>query len=322
MVTRFNINNSVIDSFNFLSVGNGEFSFTVDITGLQTFPDWYSCGFPLGTMSDWGWHRGENPGCNYRFNLGIIALQILKKNGKEVSINDIKDPVQILNLWTGEIDSRFDVEGMPVHLKTVCHSDYDMISVKVNSDLIGMKRLRIKINFPPGLPSTTGYVFDSPHKQSTKILADTNNYSIFARAQDNNNYYVLVWRNSAELKKVTQHIYYLEPHQIDSVYSFSCQFMKNLETGRIQNFGETETASKKSWEKFWNNVSADDFQGWSGPRAKELERRIILSKYFTKIKCNVPLSGLETGLTYDSWFGKFHIEMHWWLKCQKNSSQK
>ena len=93
--------------------------------------------------------------------------------------------------------------------------------------------------------------------------------------------------------------------------------MKNLETGRIQNFGETETASKKSWEKFWNNVSADDFQGWSGPRAKELERRIILSKYFTKIKCNVPLSGLETGLTYDSWFGKFHIEMHWWLKCQK-----
>jgi hypothetical protein len=55
-----------------LSVGNGEFCYTVDVTGLQTFPDRYpvenpgGAGTPgtlLGTQSQWGWHSmpGERP---------------------------------------------------------------------------------------------------------------------------------------------------------------------------------------------------------------------------------------------------------------------
>lgn len=42
-------------------MGNGKFAFTVDITGLQTFPGLCSEGIPLGTMSDWGWHTWPNP---------------------------------------------------------------------------------------------------------------------------------------------------------------------------------------------------------------------------------------------------------------------
>ena len=61
LVTRHNIENSVTDSLNSLSVGNGEFAFTVDLTGLQTFPEFYSNGISLGTMSNWGWHTAENP---------------------------------------------------------------------------------------------------------------------------------------------------------------------------------------------------------------------------------------------------------------------
>ena len=49
-----------------LSVGNGEFAFTVDATGLQTFPELYSAGVPLGTQSQWGWHSFANPE-KYRF---------------------------------------------------------------------------------------------------------------------------------------------------------------------------------------------------------------------------------------------------------------
>jgi hypothetical protein len=69
LVTRHNIVNSVIDSLNSLSVGNGDFAFTVDITGLQTFPEYYSKGISLGTMSNWGWHTGENPD---NFNLSDV----------------------------------------------------------------------------------------------------------------------------------------------------------------------------------------------------------------------------------------------------------
>lgn len=353
LVTRHNIENSVVDSLNSLSVGNGEFAFTVDITGLQTFPELYSRGISLGTMSDWGWHSGENPdsfkiselyksysvhGRNidylrqwmtnedarkaaasdwlrrnpYRFHLGMIGLQILKEDGKEISITDIKDPVQNLNLWTGEIDSRFNIEGVPVHLKTICHPDYDMISVKIISPLIGKKRLRIKINFPLGVSSPTGYDFNSPGKHITKILSDTNNLTIFRRSQEKDKYNVIVWRNDAVMKEIRQHLYYLEPAQTDSVYSFSCQFLNDPGTGRVQNFGETAAASTKNWEKFWSTGGAVDFSECTDPRANELERRMILSRYLTKIQCSGSLPPAETGLTYNSWFGKFHLEMHWW----------
>ncbi|HPF03947.1 MAG TPA: hypothetical protein PLE95_12130, partial [Bacteroidales bacterium] len=61
VVNRHNIKNTTADSLNSLSVGNGEFAFTADITGLQTFPEVYARGIPLGTMSNWGWHSEKNP---------------------------------------------------------------------------------------------------------------------------------------------------------------------------------------------------------------------------------------------------------------------
>jgi len=44
-----------------LTVGNGKFAFTVDPTGLQTFPEAYNQGLELGTMADYGWHNQPNP---------------------------------------------------------------------------------------------------------------------------------------------------------------------------------------------------------------------------------------------------------------------
>lgn len=56
-----------IDALESLSVGNGDFAFTVDATGLQTFPENYAQGVPLGTMSNWGWHYAPNvQGYNFR----------------------------------------------------------------------------------------------------------------------------------------------------------------------------------------------------------------------------------------------------------------
>lgn len=60
LVNRNNPQFSAFDSLASLSVGNGEFAFTVDITGLQTFPDAYKKGVPLGTQSQWGWHSFAN----------------------------------------------------------------------------------------------------------------------------------------------------------------------------------------------------------------------------------------------------------------------
>lgn len=352
LVTRHNIENTLIDSLNSLSVGNGEFAFTVDITGLQTFPEFYSKGISLGTFSNWGWHTEKNPenfqlsdvykpydvhgravdyvhqfSANedvrkaeatdwlrsnpHKIHLGMIGLEILKEDGSEIALSDVKDPVQKLNLWTGEIDSRFTIEGEPIHLKTVCHPDLDMISVKIISGLIGKNRLKVKINFPLGVSSKNGYDFNAPDKHTTNILSDTNNVTVFKRIQDNDSYTVAVGRNNADLKRVTQHMYYLEPQKTDSVYEFSCQFIKTPGTIGIESFSTTEEACKKSWEKFWSTGGAVDFSECTDPRANELERRVILSQYLTKIQCSGSLPSSETGLTFNSWYGKFHLEMHW-----------
>lgn len=353
LVTRHNIENSVIDSLNSLSVGNGDFAFTVDITGLQTFPEFYSKGIPLGTMSNWGWHTEENPESfqledayksydvhgrtvdyvnqykvsedehkaaasewlranPHRIQLGLIGLHIVKEDGTEITIEDIKNPVQRLNLWKGEIESRFEIEGEPVHLVTVCNPDYDMVSVRIESGLITKGRLKIKLNFPAANPAWSGYNFLSPEKHKTKLLTDSNNISVFKRIQDSDSYNVLFNRSSGILLEGSEHIYFIEPQSTDSVFTFSCHFFTDPGTGYVRSFEEVKTESNKSWNDFWMSGGAVDFSECTDPRAMELERRVILSQYLTRIQCSGKLPPAETGLTYNSWYGKFHLEMHWW----------
>ena len=61
LVERNNPHITSIDTLASLSVGNGRFAFTADVTGLQTFQTLYSKGVPLGTQSQWGWHSFDNP---------------------------------------------------------------------------------------------------------------------------------------------------------------------------------------------------------------------------------------------------------------------
>ena len=60
LVMRHNVTQTHIDKLSPLSVGNGRFCYTADITGMQTFPELYREGIPLSTMSEWGWHRFPN----------------------------------------------------------------------------------------------------------------------------------------------------------------------------------------------------------------------------------------------------------------------
>jgi len=60
LVSNHQVSVTSIDSLSSLTVGNGKFAFTVDFTGLQSFPDTYENGIPLGTQSEWGWHSFPN----------------------------------------------------------------------------------------------------------------------------------------------------------------------------------------------------------------------------------------------------------------------
>src|SRR5438552_13243848 len=61
LVRRHNPVLTDLDPASPLSVGNGEFAFTADVTGLQTFDDAYLKTTPLCTMSQWASHRDQRP---------------------------------------------------------------------------------------------------------------------------------------------------------------------------------------------------------------------------------------------------------------------
>jgi hypothetical protein len=280
LVSKYNIENTFIDSLIRLRVGNPQFEFRVDMTGLQTFPEYYSGDKHPGTVSTW---TKSNP-CN--FNLGKVGLQILKKDGREISISDLQEPVQKLNLWTGEIESIFRVDDIPVNIKTVCHADYDLISVRISSGLIADGRLRIKIVFGSDDSDDVNSNLTSENNNLTRKLSDTNNITILNRIKDQENYFILVWRNGSVLKEVEKQVYYLEPESADSVYSFSCQFMSDAVNGRVQNFGETFASSRKSLSKYWNSMDEKDFRKYAGKKDREMKGRDILLKYFDRIACS------------------------------------
>ena len=193
LVTRHNVVLRQFDADNPLTVGNGEFAFTVDATGLQTFPEAFEHTTPLGTLSDWGWHTIPNtngwsidtfqfkefPNLNgrlvpyadvphnqqtpeikwlranpHRLHLGQIGFVLRHADGSLAQTNDLTDIEQTLDLWNGEIVSHFKFDGQPVEVETVCDPKLDGIAVRVESPLLKQGRLAIQIHFPYGTGET------------------------------------------------------------------------------------------------------------------------------------------------------------------------
>jgi hypothetical protein len=75
---------------------------------------------------------------------------------------------------------------------------------------------------------------------------------------------------------------------------------------------ETVAASAAHWEKFWQQSAAVDFSGSTDLRAKQVEERIILSRYLMAVQMAGEVPPQESGLTCNTWYGKHHTEMIWW----------
>jgi hypothetical protein len=340
---------SAFDSLASLSVGNGEFAFTVDATGLQTFPQKYTLGVPLGTQSQWGWHNFANPN-NYRheetlksynfrgktepystqFNeegrpkeasewfrvnpqrlhLGIIGFELSEQS----DINKISSINQTLELWKGQIISKFNFNDSPVLVETSCHPSRDIVCAHI----VSKARISIKLHFPypSGEHSDDGCNWESNEKHSTTIISQTENSALLERKIDETTYYVSIqWEGKAKLTEKEKNYFILQPASDD--FGFTASFTANRPTESTQpTTAETKTASDNYWNNFWTKGGAVDFSKCKDKRAPELERRVVLSQYLLAIQCAGSVPPQETGLTYNSWFGKFHLEMIWWHEAQ------
>jgi len=353
LVNRHKILIDSVNILNPLTVGNGKFAYTVDFTGLQTFPSLYESGIPLGTQSEWGWHSYPNTmdykfeetledynyhgrqvpfsvqirmperkreAVNYfrqnphRLHLGVIGLDLTHPDGKAVTADEINEIHQTLNPWNGEIASHFKIADNPVTVTTFVHQDLDLISASISSPLIEQGLLRIKISFPypTGQHTDSGCDWNEPERHFSEIKTGPGSASI-KRSIDDTTYEVkLEWSTDAEIEKSDKHIFYLKPGRGKHDFSFSCLFSEEPFTDNLPDYHATEENNKVSWKSFWLSGGAVDLSGSTNPRAPELERRIILSQYLTKVQCAGAFPPSETGLTFNSWHGKFHLEMHYW----------
>ena len=352
LVARNSPKVTAFDKHASLSLGNGNFAFTTDATGLQSFPEIYANGVPLGTQSQWGWHSFPNrenykpeealknynfrgreepyavqfnePGraqeaANYyrvnphRLHLRYVGLELTDDNGEPMAPVQISGISQKLNLWEGILHSRFMVDNDSASVTTAEHPEKDLLAAKLNSSLIGKGRMKVHFRFPypTGAHSDDATDWTVPEKHRTEILSQDAHTFILKRTLDETTYYVRVTHEGeATLTEKEPHYFVLKPRA--DPFAFTCEFLEDLPQQADNNCQAVMNASSRYWISFWQDGAAVDFSDCTDKRARELERRVVLSQYLMAIQSAGVYPPQETGLTYNSWYGKFHLEMHWW----------
>jgi hypothetical protein len=342
LVMRNNPHITAFDSLTSFSVGNGEFAFTADITGLQTFPDDYKKGIPLGTQSQWGWHSFANPenfkheetlksynfrgkeelyavqfnddgrqkdAANWfrenphRLHLGIIGFDIPDKN--EISSVD-----QTLDLWQGIIFSSFIFQNNKIDVRTTCHPKQDMIAASIHGNKI--PALKLNFPYPSGAHTDDGCDWTKNELHSTEIIENQSGRVVLKRIIDDTVYYLTInWQGQGDFSQKASNMFLLQPSSSDFAFTVAFTAAKP-ENSAVETASDVINESAVCWMNFWKTGAVVDFSACKDSRARELERRVVLSQYLLAIQCAGSTPPQETGLTYNSWYGKFHLEMIWW----------
>ena len=361
VVNKHNPIVTAADNLASLTVGNGHFATTVDITGLQSYPFEYGAGVPLNAMSDWGWHKFENTNHltpaeseksfdfghghqevyaveykkaedgrhqqateyfrvnPHRLNLGTIGFDLKDKNGRQLKLNDLSDIRQELKLWDGEIESVFTADGEKMEVTTGVHPAKDALYARVKSQLLKDQRATIAIRFsyPTGKHADDANDWTKPERHQSVVIAQDAHSATIERTLDSTTYYVHIeWEGHANLENCGSH--HFELATSDDVLTFSAAYLPNKPGATKQadaasfEYDQYHKATLRHWNRWWKEGAFIDFSQCTDPRAKELERRVILSQYLTQINCANNMPPQESGLTYNTWFGRPHLEMTWW----------
>lgn len=362
LVRRHNPKSSRWDPLSPLSLGNGDFAFTADFTGLQSFVTDGADGVPRCTMSQQGFHSypdapedsrylhlkeyphgGRRVGYMtdstgqeelfdglrinpHRFHLGQAGLFFQgisdgpEKGGpreKEV-LARVEGIRQELDLWTGMLHSRFRFDGQAVSVETVCHPELPLISVRIQSALLSKGKAGLDLRFPYGSHTISGadWSRDSAHRSTLKSDGRCG-YYIERNMDECRCGAQLQFFGDNSIRKDQKGPHHWRFSGSGESLQFSLLFAPEDDRRlKLPDFAESAGRASRYWKLFWCDGGAVSFEGSRDPRAFELERRVILSQYLLAIQSMGSLPPAETGLTCNSWYGKFHLEMHPWHALQ------
>ncbi|KAJ9141908.1 Six-hairpin glycosidase-like protein [Pleurostoma richardsiae] len=345
VVQAFNPRRNASSNSTPLQVGNGNFAFGVDVTGLQTFK-------PFGTLSTWGWHNFSLPTTpgetsvddftgldwwthdrlvNYdqpnpaepdisnwliqnpqRLNLGNVGFSFGEAAVDETQLDE-KD--QVLDMWSGNITSNFVYKGSCVTVETWAAPDSDSVGISIRSDLLSSRDLGVFFDFPYSDVNK----FDAPFvgvwnatTEHSTGLKTTNKRATIAHSLGQTNYWLTVhWEGNASMSDAASgsHRYILTTlgsRELKLVASFSPY------DGEAPSYDALVRGSKTWWRKYWKSGAFIDLASVDSSDALELQRRIVQSQYLMAVNSASSLPPQESGLVNNGWYGKFHLEMYFW----------
>jgi hypothetical protein len=342
---------TAIDTRAPLTVGNGRFAFTADVTGLQTLPDLYHAqGIPLETQARWSWHENANPAgyqladanvdytahgrtVGYPTNAKSDAGQWLRENphtqplprigfvltgrdARAITSADVAGIDQRLDLWRGSLHSKLTLLGQPVAVQGAVSPASDTVALAIRSPLLAQRRLAVRIALPYGYARAKTHHnppldFTQDGGHRSTVLEQTDRKLVVEHQRGGARYAMTI----ASAGKLV--ILQPAPHVFEivpaagEVLDFSVSFVQEG-AAPATDAGIVFGASARHWQQFWQGGAAVDFAGSTDPRAPELERRVVLSQYLTAVQLGDTLPASESGLTTSTWYGKHHTEMVWW----------
>jgi hypothetical protein len=348
IVQKYNLNRNQSHPYSPVQVGNGNFAFGTDITGLQTF-------LPHNTLSSWGWHNSSLPtttnqttpeDCtgvdwwthdrfvNYaqpnptqanisqwmisnphRINLGRVGLWFGDSNTTEQCLTDKE---QLLDLWDGIISSSFMLNGTQVQVTTIASPDTDTVAVKLSSSLLDPDNLAVLFDFPY---ATDKNKFDAPFvglfnatSNHTTVLQSGTEKACITHTLSSTIYVAeIAWEGDATVSRLKEdeHKYILASKQNTNTLAFTVTYAPRP-TNTTTRFADIEKTSKTWWADYWSSGAFISLPTATNSSANELQRRIILSQYLLAVNGAGKEPPQESGLVNNGWYGKYHLEMVFW----------
>lgn len=248
-------------------------------------------------------------------------------NGQNITEADLSDARQELDLWSGTITSTFAVDGYNVTVKTYTAQSSSTVGIAIHSTRVQDGRLSLFLDFPWNDGSQkfqapyVGYWNDTDSHTTAltagpglgeNVLWQINHTmsvaSFYTTLGGGDNF-------TASHVSPTTHKYRLVPVEPSSSFSIAIGHSPSNSKG-VPSVAEMALESISGWKSYWSSSGfVDVVSGSTDPRADELQRRIILSRYLMRVNEAGFTPPQESGLVDDGWYGKFHMEMFFWHSC-------